>query len=421
MKHSLIVYDPGHFHAALLFFEDNQRVERTIHVYAPAGPEVDAFIAMVEGFNARADAPTHWRLRVQRGDDALERLIAERPGEIVILAGRNGARLALMHRLHDAGFNVLADKPWMTDGANLPHLDAITAGPPLAVDIMTGRINRLAELRNAVIAEKSVFGELITDPETPAIELTSRHHLLKQVDGAPLRRPPWFYDIAVQGDGMVDIHSHYVDQAQWIVETLGPGRPFDADRDMEILDAERWVTEVPLDLFRESTGAAAFPEAVSGSVSGDILHFACNGRIDYRLRGIRVRHLCEWGHREPEGGSDVHGFIARGGNAELSIRQDPDTGFKTVFRLRLDDKSGFDAARAAWRESFPSVGVTEDGGDYLLTLPAEAHMRHEAQFPHVLDGFLSLVEAGEPVPELAARIRSRYTLIARARDHALSK
>lgn len=420
MKHSLVAFDPGHFHAALLFFDDNPRVERTIHVYAPAGPELDAFIAMIEGFNARADAPTHWRVNVYRGDDALERLIAERRGEIVILAGRNGARLALMHRLHDAGFNVLADKPWMTDSANLPHLNAITAGPPLAVDIMTGRINRLAELRNAVIAEKSVFGDLVTGLEAPAIELISRHHLLKQVDGAPLRRPPWFYDIAVQGDGMVDIHSHYVDQAQWILESLESDRPFEMDHDMEILDAERWVTEVPLDLFRESTGASAFPETITGAVTGDVLNLACNGRIDYRLRGIWVRHLCEWGHREPEGGSDVHGFIARGENAELSIRQDPETGFKTVFRLRVDDKSGFDAASAAWRESFPGLAVSGDGDGYLLTLPPDAHMRHEAQFPLVLDGFLSLVEAGEPAPDLAARIRSRYTLIARARDRALS-
>jgi len=421
MKHSLVVHDPGHFHAALLFFEDNSRVDPTIHVYAPEGPEVDAFIALIEGFNARPDAPTRWRINLYRGEDALEKLIAERPGETVILAGRNGTRLALMHRLHDAGFNILADKPWMTDSVNLPHLDAITAGAPPAVDIMTGRINRLAELRNAVIAEKSVFGDLVTHADAPAIELISRHHLLKRVDGRPLLRPPWFYDITVQGDGMVDIHSHYVDQAQWISETLGPDHPFDADRDMEVLDAERWVTEVPLALFQESTGADVFPDALAGAVDGDVLNLACNGRIDYHLRGLWVRHLCEWGHREPEGGSDLHGFTARGENAELSIRHGPETGFETEFRLHIQDTTGFDAAREAWRARFPGLDISGDGDEFLFTLPPAAQIRHEAQFPRVLDEYLSLLESSVFPTNLAARIRSRYTLIARARDHALSK
>jgi len=417
MTHSLIVYDPGHFHAALLFFHENPGVDKDVHVYAPAGPEVDAFIAMLEGFNARADAPTHWRISAYRGDDALERLITERRGEIVILAGRNGPRLALMHRLHDAGFNVLADKPWMTDSANLPHLDAITEGPPLAVDIMTGRINPVAELRNAVIGTKSVFGALATGDEAPAIELFSRHHLLKKVDNRPLRRPPWFYDINVQGDGMVDIHSHYVDQAQWL---LGPDHVFYADRDIDILDAERWVTEVPLDLFRESTGEDRFPAALAPVVSGDVLSLASNGRIDYRLLGTWVRHHCEWGLREPEGGSDVHGFTARGENAELTIRHGPETGFTTEFRLRVKDTRHIEPALQAWRERFTGLRITRDGGGYLFTPSPAMHIQHEAQFPVALDNFLSLVEAGDLPVELAARIRSRYTLIARARDLALN-
>lgn len=40
MTHSLIVYDPGHFHAALLCFHENPRVDKDVHVYAPAGPEL---------------------------------------------------------------------------------------------------------------------------------------------------------------------------------------------------------------------------------------------------------------------------------------------------------------------------------------------------------------------------------------------
>jgi len=37
--------------------------------------------------------------------------------------------------------------------------------------------------------------------------LDSVHHLEKYVDGVPLRRPPWFFDVRVQGSGVVDIAS----------------------------------------------------------------------------------------------------------------------------------------------------------------------------------------------------------------------
>jgi len=217
MRHTLSIHDPGHFHAALLLSQASHRVAPTVHVYAPPGPEVEKFIALIERFNQRAEAPTDWRLDCHIGPDSLEAMIAERPGDIVILAGRNGLRLPLMHRLHDEGFHILADKPWLTDGADLPHLEAITAGPPLAMDIMTDRHGALARLRNNVIATPSVFGALDGGEELPALEFTSRHHLLKLVDGRPLQRPPWFYDSNMQGDGLVDIQSHYVDQAQWIV------------------------------------------------------------------------------------------------------------------------------------------------------------------------------------------------------------
>ena len=417
MTQVLSILDPGHFHAALLFFHRNPRVDATLHVYAPPGSDMDGFIALVEGFNTRQDRPTDWKLDCHIGDDAVERLIAERPGDIVVLAGRNGPRLALMHRLHDEGFHVLADKPWLTDSAGLPHLDAITAGSPLAVDIMTGRHSAVADLRNAIIGTSSVFGGLVGDSDRPALEFNSRHHLLKRVDGEPLRRPAWFYDSAMQGDGMVDIHSHYVDQAQWII---GDGHGFDVDRDVEILEAERWTSPVPLELFRESTGEPVFPNYLVDAVDDGVLNLACNGRMDYRLRDIPVRQHCEWGSREPDGGTDLHGFIARGENAELHIQVGPETGFTSEILLRPGDETGLEAGLEQWRAVIPGLAVKKREDGYLLVPPATLATLHEAQFPRVLDQFLNLVERDVWPAELMARIRTRYTLLARARDLALA-
>ena len=417
MTRSICVFDPGHFHAALLFFHSNPRVDRTIHVYAPPGPDVERFVALIDSFNARDGQATNWKLVSHIGDDALEKLIADRVGDVVVLAGRNGPRLALMHRLHDEGFHVLADKPWLTNSADLPHLEAITVGPPLAVDIMTGRQSAIADLRNAIIGTPSIFGALAGDTERPALEFTSRHHLLKRVDGKALKRPAWFYDIAVQGDGMVDIHSHYVDQAQWIT---ADDHRFDVDRDVEILDAERWTLDVPLRLFQESTGELAFPDYLAAVVNGDVLKLACNGRIDYRLRGIPVRQLCEWGLREPEGGTDLHAFSARGENAELTIRIGPATDFKSEIRLRVRNEAGLTPALKQWSDVTPGLEARKSDDGYLLVVPPLASGSHEAQFPRVFDEFLDLLDTEIWPPDLMARIQTRYTLLARAREIALA-
>ena len=369
MTHTLLFYDPGHFHAALCLSRLNCRIDRTIHVYAPAGPDVETFIALIEGFNSREEAPTDWRLECHIGGEPLDAMITDRRGEIVVLAGRNGPRLALMHRLHDEGFHVLADKPWLTDGAALAHLDAITGGPPLAVDIMTGRQSAMARLRNTIIGTPSIFGALDGGADQPALQFTSRHHLLKHVGGQPLKRPPWFYDVTMQGDGLVDIQSHYVDQAQWII---AEDRRFDTDRDIEILHAERWTTPVPLNLFRQSTGASGFPDDLSEVVEGDLLHLACNGQIEYRICGVQVRQHCEWGLRESEGGGDIHGFTAHGENAVLTVHQGPETDFQPEMRLRLDNQRNVKAAQERWRADFPGLEIIRADGGYRLTLPASA-------------------------------------------------
>ena len=126
VKHTIAVYDPGHFHAALLFSKPSPQVGPVIHVYAAPGRDEEDFSDLINGFNCRDIDPTNWHLERHIGGDALEALIAERPGEIVTLAGKNGLRLPIMHRLHDQGFHVLADKPWLTNSVNLPHLEAVT-------------------------------------------------------------------------------------------------------------------------------------------------------------------------------------------------------------------------------------------------------------------------------------------------------
>ena len=120
--HTLLFYEPGHFHAALTLRNENPRIDSEVHLYARSGPERESFLDLIDAFNARRDAPTHWRVNVHEAEKPLDRLIDERRGDIVVLAGKNDGKLATIARLHAAGFHVLADKPWLTSSHALPHL-----------------------------------------------------------------------------------------------------------------------------------------------------------------------------------------------------------------------------------------------------------------------------------------------------------
>src|ERR1041385_119927 len=103
MRHTAMFLEPGHFHAALALAVPHPGLTDEIFVYASdaAGPE--DFLALIESFNGRRDRPTRWRPSLRVSPDPLGRLLAERPGDLVILAGRNDRKMTFLRRLHDAG------------------------------------------------------------------------------------------------------------------------------------------------------------------------------------------------------------------------------------------------------------------------------------------------------------------------------
>ena len=416
--HTLLFLEPGHFHAALTLRTRNPRVARRVHLHATPGPERDAFIALVRSFNDRAVDPTDWDLEVHESADPERALVRARHGAVVVLAGRNQPKLGAIARLHAAGLHVLADKPWLTDGAALPDLERATAGGPLAMDVMTFRHEVVAGLAARLAASRELFGEFDTSSDEPAIDIRSAHHLLKVVNGAPLRRPAWYYDTRVQGDGLVDLQSHMTDQAQWLI---GDGAGFDYRRDFALEGAERWSTPVPLDLFRASTGRDDFPDALRERVTDGVLALACNGEIRYRLRGVPVRQRAEWGQREPKGGGDAHRAALRGTNAAIVTRRGPETGFRAELHVaprnagpRFDAR--LDETLSEWGRgrALPGLSRRPSSLGQEIVIPDALHTPHEAHFAMVLDRFLDHVESAAWPAALAARIRSRYTLLAEA-------
>jgi predicted dehydrogenase len=414
-KHTLVVLDPGHFHAALTLREHHPRLSDEVHVYAEDGPDLERFLGVVQAFNQRSDAPTHWKLRVYRGSDCLERLCLERRGDIVVVATRNDTKMTSIHRLHGAGLFVLGDKPWLIDPRQLPMLEKVATTAPLATDIMTERHDVANRVLKALIEHPAFFGRFRDDGGDPAICIRSVHHLLKTVNGQALVRPPWYFDIAVQGEGITDVTTHLVDLAQWMVGATG----FDYARDVELLAARQWSTDVPREAFAQITGLREFPESLRARTKGEVLRLLCNASIDFRLRGVPVRIESIWELAAPKGAGDMNYVAVRGTGANLVIEQNERTGFLPELSASpVSDKGkGALADRVASLQSrFHGLGIRPSDGALHITIPGTLRTTHEQHFARVLDRFLDEIDGGKPPAGAAADLVTRYTLLARAAE-----
>src|SRR5262249_9611432 len=151
----LVTLDPAHFHAALVLKEMVAGVAPQTHVYAPLGPDLIAHLQRIAGFNTRAANPASWQGEVHTGPDFLDRLLSERPGNVVVLAGRNHRKIDYIQAAVAAGFHVLADKPWIIRSGDLGKLAAVLdeadAKSLVAYDIMTERWEITSILQQALV------------------------------------------------------------------------------------------------------------------------------------------------------------------------------------------------------------------------------------------------------------------------------
>jgi hypothetical protein len=118
--HTLLILNPGHFHAALVLRERHPSLSDDIFVYSEPGPDLDRFLEIADSFNNRQVNPTRWKLNIYRGEDCLEKLIHDKKGDIAVLAGHNNTKMENIDTLSQAGLAILADKPWVTTQAALP-------------------------------------------------------------------------------------------------------------------------------------------------------------------------------------------------------------------------------------------------------------------------------------------------------------
>jgi predicted dehydrogenase len=329
----------------------------------------------------------------------MEELVRDRAGDIVVFAGRNRGKIDGILQALEGGFHVLADKPWIIESADLPKLEralSLAAERGLAAyDIMTERYEVTSELQREFVSDAAVFGELQTGGAAqPAISLFSAHHIMKTVAGAPLRRPAWFFDSDVQGEGLSDVGTHLADLAQW---TAFPDQAIDFAADIRILGGRRWPLTLTAAQLKTVTGQDNHPAG---------LDYYCNNSVDYLLRGAHVRVEAVWNWEAPPGAGDIYTARFRGNKAIVDLRQGAAENHRPELYIAPSSTAwraeAFAAARrriAQLQARWPGLDAIESGGELRLSIPEEFRVGHEEHFAQVANRFFEYVHAPGAMPQ----------------------
>jgi len=413
-----VVLDPGHFHAALVFKPASYAgVSPLVGIYAPVGDDFVDHMARVTAFNTRAEDPAGWRYHISLGPDCEQEMLAEKFGNIAILSGRNQPKIDRILACVKGGLNVLADKPWVIDPAKLPVLEEVVAEAKksgrLVYDIMTERHEITTILQREIIQDQATFGTVVEGtPDDPAVVKKSAHYLFKIVAGRPNKRPWWFFDTEVQGEGVVDVTTHLVDIIFWV---LWPEQPIVHDRDIQMVSASHWSTELDRSQFEKVTTLPDFPSSLKLNSSGKLDYF-CNGRMNFKVRGVNCSVQVVWSFEAPEGSGDTHYSVIRGTLAHVLVLQEKEQYYQP--ELYVEAAPGADRAAVGRaleslvsrlaQGKYPGVSVAEEGQRWRILIPQSYRIGHEAHFGQVAAGFLKYLDNG-PLPEWEyANLLSKY-------------
>ena len=402
-KVKIMNLDPGHFHASLVQKTMYKSVDPVVHVYAPEGPEVESYLKRISDYNSRREDPTSWKEKVYTGSDFLEKMLSKKPGNMMVVSGNNAKKTEYILRTIQSGIHVLADKPMVISPDNFPMLEEAFATASekgvLLYDIMTERHEITTMLQKELSQLPEVFGELQTgSPENPSITKESVHHFSKIVSGKPLIRPPWFFDVAQQGEGIVDVTTHLVDLVQWeaFPEVVLK------KSDVQIVSARRWTTDLTPAMFEKVTGLKSYPDYLMKDLDETMLKVYSNGEINYTLKGVHARVSVIWNFQAPKGSGDTHYSVMRGTRCDLTIRQGKAEGYAPKLYIEATHVESQEAftlslkkAMEVLTDRYPGIVLKViEKLTWLVEIPDSYKVGHEAHFGQVTEKFLDYLSRG---------------------------
>ena len=413
----IMTVDPGHFHAALVQKSAYPQISSDVYVYAPEGPDVQQHLDRINSYNKRALDPTKWNEIVYKGADFFEKMLTDKPGNVVVLSGNNKKKAEYITKSINAGLSVLADKPMVISPEDFPKLEEafrVAAEKGIVLyDIMTERFEIATILQKILSQKEQIFGKLQTGTEKePAVIMESVHNFSKIVSGTPVLRPVWFFDIDQQGDGIVDVATHLVDLVQW---ECFPEQILKKE-DIEMAGAKRWPTLLSKDEFKGVTSFDDFPAFLSKDVKDGKLNVFANGEMVYQIKGTWAKVTVEWNYQAPEGGGDTHYSVMHGTKCDLNIKQTANEKYIPI--LYVDNLKGismneFSAKLKQVLVTLPYDSlVLERVNDKTLkiNIPKKYRVSHEEHFGQVTSKFLEYLKNGKlPEWEVPGMIAKYYT------------
>ena len=425
----LMILDPGHFHAALVQKKMYNQIDSVVYVYAPEGPDVDNYINKINSYNSRSELPTQWVTELYTGPDFMKKMLSDKAGNVMVTSGNNGRKTEYIKMAVDSGINVFADKPMAINTEDFELLkDAFESAEKndvLIFDIMTERFEITTLLQKELLMIPEVFGSLTQgSKEEPAVVKESVHHFFKYVSGSKIKRPAWFFDVSQQGEGIVDITTHLVDLIQW---ECFPEQIIDYKKDIELVSAKRWPTNLSPDQFKTVTRLNKCPDYLRKyKVNDDILQVYANGEINYKIKGIHARVSVKWNYQAPEGTADTHYSIMRGTKSSLIIRQGAEQNFKPLLYIEpgknvdiVEFEASINTASETIGEKYPGVELKRSGDNWEVFIPDSYKVGHEAHFAQVTEKFLQYLTEGELPDWEVPNMIAKYNLTTQALELAL--
>jgi predicted dehydrogenase len=416
----LVTLDPGHFHAALVQKSMYDDVDSNVYVYAPPGPDVKSHLGIISSYNTRQQDPTRWNEHVYVGEKYVQQMIDDKKGNTVVLAGNNREKTTYIARSLESGFNVLADKPMVIDNQAFVQLrqafDTAAARKLVLYDIMTERYEITSILQRELAAMPAVFGtQEKGDPALPGVATSSVHRWYKSVSGNALIRPAWFFDIAQQGEGIVDVMTHLVDLVQW---GCFPDQTLDYTKDIQVDSARHWTTDLTRTQFSTITGLDQFPDFLKKYADhkrDTVLKIYANGEIDYRLKGVYVKSTATWTYDAPPGAGDTYYSLMRGTKSNLIILQGAAQHYQPSLLIQPTTtdtafKQTLTAQFATLEAKYPGITLQKEGPSWEVIIPDHYKEGHEAHFARVTGKFLGFIKNHNmPAWEVPNMIAKYYT------------
>lgn len=414
----LVILDPGHFHADLLLKTSNDRINDTIYVYAPQCAELNQHLQRVESYNHRKDNPTSWKEIIYSQPDFLPKMLSDKKGNVVVLAGNNQKKAEYISNAVVAGYNVLSDKPMAINKGQFEKLkqsfDIAATKGVLLYDIMTERYDILNIIERELINNKKLFGDIQHGTATePAIYVESVHHFYKNVSGNRLIRPAWYYDVEQQGEGIVDVTTHLIDIINW---ECFPNKTLDYTKDVTVLSAKHWTTDITLNEFSQSTQLDKFPDFLDKYVSDSLLKVYANGDIRYKIKNVNIELKVKWNFEAPAGSGDTYCLIVKGSKATCMILQDKEQSYVPQLYIQQIGNRNEKAFNNELnnvinqlKKKYSFLSIEKEKDKIRINIPVDKREGHEAHFAHVAEKYFDfLVQRKMPAWEIPNMLTKYY-------------